>query len=119
MHPESDYGRMIGGSFCECLGGCAACGLLRKNFPQSSAHTRPKRISWGYPLKEPLIKRQWGQIDFFREYQSDLLIFCVGVTLPHHLAEILVIPPQTSEAKYQHEIGALLEISLLFSTSHA
>jgi hypothetical protein len=34
MHPESDYGRMIGGSFRECLGGFAACGLLRKNFPQ-------------------------------------------------------------------------------------
>jgi hypothetical protein len=34
---QSDYGRMIGGSFRECLGGFAACGLLRKNFPQSSA----------------------------------------------------------------------------------
>jgi hypothetical protein len=33
MHPESDYGRMIRGSFRECLGGFAACGLLRKNFP--------------------------------------------------------------------------------------
>jgi hypothetical protein len=33
MHPESDYGRMIGGSFRECLGGFAACGLLRKKLP--------------------------------------------------------------------------------------
>jgi hypothetical protein len=52
MHPESDYGRMIGGSFRECLGGFAACGLLRKNFPQSSAFSRPKRISWGQLLKQ-------------------------------------------------------------------
>jgi hypothetical protein len=36
MHPEFDYGRMIGGSFRECLGGFAACGLFRENFPQSS-----------------------------------------------------------------------------------
>ena len=36
MHPESDYGRIIGESFRECLDGCAACGLLRKNFPQLS-----------------------------------------------------------------------------------
>jgi len=27
---------MIGGSFRECLGGFAACGLLRENSPQSS-----------------------------------------------------------------------------------
>jgi hypothetical protein len=27
---------MTGGSFCECLGGYATCGLLRKNIPQSS-----------------------------------------------------------------------------------
>jgi hypothetical protein len=33
MHPEFDYGRMIGGIIRECLGGFAACGLLRKNFP--------------------------------------------------------------------------------------
>jgi hypothetical protein len=38
---------MIGGSFCECLGGIAACGLLRHNFPQISAHSRQKRITWG------------------------------------------------------------------------
>jgi hypothetical protein len=37
MYPESGYGRMIGGMFRECLGGFAACGLLRKTFPQSSA----------------------------------------------------------------------------------
>ena len=36
MYPEFDYGRMIEGRFRECLGGCAACGLLRKNVPQSS-----------------------------------------------------------------------------------
>ena len=47
MHQESDYNRMTGGSFRECLGGCAACGLLRKNFPQSSDLSRPERISWG------------------------------------------------------------------------
>jgi len=47
MHPEFDYGRKIGGSFCECLGGFAACGLLRENLPQSSDLSRPKRISWG------------------------------------------------------------------------
>jgi hypothetical protein len=33
MHPESDHGRMIGGVFRECLGGFAACGLLRKKNP--------------------------------------------------------------------------------------
>jgi hypothetical protein len=33
MHPESDYGRMIGVIFRECLGGFAACGLLRKKSP--------------------------------------------------------------------------------------
>ena len=32
--------RMIGGIFCECLGGFAACGLLRKRFPQSSDRSR-------------------------------------------------------------------------------
>jgi hypothetical protein len=42
MHPEFDYDRMIGGSFRECLGGFAACGLLRKNFPQSSGLSRQK-----------------------------------------------------------------------------
>jgi hypothetical protein len=31
---------MIGESFREGLGGFAACGLLRKNFPQSSDHSR-------------------------------------------------------------------------------
>ena len=36
MHPESDQGRIIGEIFREYLGGCAACGLFRKNFPQSS-----------------------------------------------------------------------------------
>jgi hypothetical protein len=35
-HQELDFDRMTGGSFRECLDGCAACGLLRKNFPQSS-----------------------------------------------------------------------------------
>jgi hypothetical protein len=33
MHSGSDYGWMIGGSFGECLGGFAACGLLRKKLP--------------------------------------------------------------------------------------
>jgi hypothetical protein len=33
---------MIGGSFRECLGGFAACGLLRKNFPQSSDLSQPE-----------------------------------------------------------------------------
>jgi hypothetical protein len=33
MHPEFDYGQMIGGIFRECLGGFAACGLLRENSP--------------------------------------------------------------------------------------
>jgi hypothetical protein len=28
---QSSYGRIIDESFCECLGGYAACGLLRKN----------------------------------------------------------------------------------------
>jgi hypothetical protein len=36
MQPEIDNGWMIEGRFRECLGGCAACGLLRKNVPQSS-----------------------------------------------------------------------------------
>ena len=36
MRPESDYGLIIGERFSECLGGYAACGLLRKNLPQSS-----------------------------------------------------------------------------------
>jgi hypothetical protein len=45
MYPESDYGRMIGGSFHECLGGFTACGLLREYFPQSSDLSRQKRIS--------------------------------------------------------------------------
>jgi hypothetical protein len=45
MYPEFVYGRMIGGSFHECLGGFAACGLLRENFPQSSDLSRHKRIS--------------------------------------------------------------------------
>jgi hypothetical protein len=34
MHPEFDHGRVTGGRFRECLGGFAACGLLRKTFPQ-------------------------------------------------------------------------------------
>ena len=45
MYPEFDYGRMIEGRFRECLGGCAACGLLRKNVPQSSNLSRAERIS--------------------------------------------------------------------------
>jgi hypothetical protein len=36
---------MIGRSFRECLGGFAACGLLRKNFSPSSALYRPL-IRW-------------------------------------------------------------------------
>jgi hypothetical protein len=51
MHQESDDGRVNGGSFRECLGGCAACGLFRKNFPHSFDLFRPERISWGYLLK--------------------------------------------------------------------
>jgi hypothetical protein len=47
MHLESDYDRMTGGSFRECLDGCAACGLFRKNFPQSSDLSQPKKKSWG------------------------------------------------------------------------
>jgi hypothetical protein len=35
MHREAAYDRKTGGSFRECLGGCAACGLFRKNVPQS------------------------------------------------------------------------------------
>ncbi len=58
MHPESDYGRIIGESFRECLGGCAACGLLRKNFPQLSNLSRAERKSWRYMLKEPLINSE-------------------------------------------------------------
>jgi hypothetical protein len=42
MHPEFDYGRMIGEIIRECLGGFAACGLLRENFPQLSALYRQK-----------------------------------------------------------------------------
>jgi hypothetical protein len=34
MHQESDYDRMTGESFRECLGGCAAGGLIRKKIPQ-------------------------------------------------------------------------------------
>ena len=33
MYPESDYDRMMGGIFCECLGGFTACGLLRNPPP--------------------------------------------------------------------------------------
>jgi len=33
VHPETDYDRTTGVSFREYLGGYAACGLLRKNFP--------------------------------------------------------------------------------------
>jgi len=40
---QNDY---RGGRIRECLGGFAACGLLRKNFPQSSDLSRPERISW-------------------------------------------------------------------------
>jgi hypothetical protein len=32
--------------FRECLGGFAACGLLRKKISQSSAFSRPERMSW-------------------------------------------------------------------------
>jgi hypothetical protein len=46
MHQESDYSRMTGGRFRECLGGCAACGLLRKIFPQSFDLSLPEQISW-------------------------------------------------------------------------
>jgi len=46
-HQESDYDRMTGGGFRECLGGCAACGLFRKNFPRPSDLSRPERTSWG------------------------------------------------------------------------
>ena len=38
---------MIGGVFRECLGGFAACGLLRKKLPQSSPLSRPERMPWG------------------------------------------------------------------------
>ena len=34
---QSSYGRKIGESFRECLGGCAACGLLRENFHRFSS----------------------------------------------------------------------------------
>ena len=46
MHPEFDYGRMNGTIFRECLGGFAACGLLREKLSHSSAFSRPERMSW-------------------------------------------------------------------------
>jgi hypothetical protein len=51
MHPEFNYGRMMGRRFRECLGGFAACGLLREIFSQSSSLSRAKRISSVYWLK--------------------------------------------------------------------
>jgi hypothetical protein len=42
MHPEFNYGRMIGGSFRECLGGVAASGLRRKKIPQKNPPFRTK-----------------------------------------------------------------------------
>ena len=49
MYPEFEYGRMIEGRFRECLGGCAACGLLRKNVPQSSDRNQTLNASvFGY-----------------------------------------------------------------------
>jgi len=45
--PAHSSGRIIANRFRECLGGCAACGLLRKNVPQSSDLSRPERIPWG------------------------------------------------------------------------
>ena len=38
---------MTGGRFRECLGGCAACGLLRKIFPQSFDRSRTLDASVG------------------------------------------------------------------------
>jgi hypothetical protein len=46
MHQESDYGRMTRERFPECLGGYAACGLLRKILPESFDLSLPKQISW-------------------------------------------------------------------------
>jgi hypothetical protein len=37
---------MTGGRFCECLGGYAACGLLRKIFPLSFDLSLLEQISW-------------------------------------------------------------------------
>ena len=45
MHSEFDYQWMIEGRFRECLSGCAACGLLRKNVPQSSCLSGAGQIS--------------------------------------------------------------------------
>jgi hypothetical protein len=47
MHPESDYGRLIWVSFGEFLDGCAAGGLLRKNFPQLYDLSRPGKTRSG------------------------------------------------------------------------
>jgi hypothetical protein len=48
MHQESDYGQMTGGRFGECLGGCAACGLLRQICPQPFDLSLAEQISWEY-----------------------------------------------------------------------
>jgi hypothetical protein len=39
---------MIWGIFRECLGGVAACGLLRKKNPQTNAITPPEPMSLGF-----------------------------------------------------------------------
>ena len=59
MHPESDNGRMIGGILRECLGGFAACGLLRKKIPQSSTFSRPERMSLGCALVSDIEGEPW------------------------------------------------------------
>jgi len=36
--PDKSQGRIVGEKFCECLGGYAACDLLRKIFLRLSGH---------------------------------------------------------------------------------
>jgi len=59
---------MIGGSLCECLGGYAACGLLRKDFPQSSDLSQPKRVSG--VLRKTQFEHVPGQVDLIADQQN-------------------------------------------------
>jgi len=55
MYPEFGYGQVMGRSFRECLGGFAACGLLRENFPHHP--TSPEQSE--YHGIHCLSKRRW------------------------------------------------------------
>ena len=92
-------GWMIGGIFRECLGGFAACGLLRKTSPQSSTFSRPGN---GKPGSDPGHEASYKQ----SSNRARVLASVISIGLPPQLGSL------RAEATSQSRSGSVTPSSV-------